>query len=164
MAESQIRQQMSAAQFAAKFKSKRECHRFLAVEVGAYIPPLSTVTIYHMRDLIAGQKRVSATLSEILTILFVFQIIYGEGVKHFSVPLYETLKVVEMLKFAQRWQEVGEFFPSVKEVMKWPRQYTINCLVIILGPRFTEWVDMRIEELADGYAWTNFKSVLECSA
>ena len=68
------------------------------------------------------------------------------GVKHFSVPLYETLKVVEMLKFAQQYQEVGEFFPIVKEVLKWPRQYTINCLVIILGPRFTEWVDKRIEE------------------
>jgi len=49
-----VQQQMAAAQFAAKFKSKRECHRFLAVEVGAYIPPLSTVTIYHMRDLIGG--------------------------------------------------------------------------------------------------------------
>ena len=59
MADQIVRQQMSAAQFAAKFKSKRECHRFLAVEVGAYIPPLSNVTIYHMKDLIAGQKKVS---------------------------------------------------------------------------------------------------------
>ena len=54
-----VRQQMAAAQFASKYKSKRECHRFLSVEVGAYIPPLSNVTIYHMRDLIAGQKKVS---------------------------------------------------------------------------------------------------------
>ena len=57
-----VSQQMSAAQFASKFKSKRECHRFLAVEVGAYVPPLPNVTIYHMRDLISGEKRVSKEL------------------------------------------------------------------------------------------------------
>jgi len=62
MANLQVKQQMAAAQFAAKFKSKRECHRFLAVDVGAYIPPLSTVTIYHMRDLISGDKRVRAEI------------------------------------------------------------------------------------------------------
>ncbi len=59
MANQPVRHQMAAAQFAAKFKSKRECHRFLCVDVGAYIPPLATVTIYHMRDLIGGDKRVS---------------------------------------------------------------------------------------------------------
>ena len=30
--------------------------------------------------------------------------------------------------------------------MKWPRQYTINCLGIILNQRFIDWVDGRIEE------------------
>jgi len=73
------------------------------------------------------------------------QIIHGEGVKHVAIPLYETLKVHEMLKFAQGFQEVGEFFPSYKEVLKWPRQYTINCLGCILGQRFIDWVDARIE-------------------
>ena len=61
------------------------------------------------------------------------QIIYGEGVKHIAVPLYEPLRVEEMLKFAAKYQEVGEFFPVGKEILKWPRQYTINCLGIILG-------------------------------
>ena len=65
--------------------------------------------------------------------------------KHISVPLYESLKVTEMLTFAAQFQEVGEFFPSAKEVLKWPRQYTTNCLGIILGQRFIDWVDDRIE-------------------
>ena len=34
-------------------------------------------------------------------IVLFLQIIHGEGVKHVAVPLYETLKVHEMLKFAQ---------------------------------------------------------------
>ena len=41
---------------------------------------------------------------------------------------------------------MGEFFPSYKEVLKWPRQYTINCLGCILGQRFIDWVDKRIED------------------
>ena len=61
---------MSAAQFAAKFKSKRECHRFLAVEVGAHAPPLPNVTIYHMRDLIAGDKKVC--IIPIITLIHLF--------------------------------------------------------------------------------------------
>ena len=73
MAEQQVRHQMAAAQFAAKFKSKRECHRFLCVDVGAYIPPLSTITIYHMRDLIAGEKRVSGKHAEELNFYFLFR-------------------------------------------------------------------------------------------
>ena len=63
MSERQVQQQIAAAEFAAKFKSKRECHRFLCIDVGAYLPPLPTVTIYHMRDLIGGQKRVSTRIS-----------------------------------------------------------------------------------------------------
>ena len=51
-----------------------------------------------------------------------------------------------MLKFAQKYPEPNEYFPSLKEVMKWPRQYTINCIGVILGQRFTDWVDSRIEE------------------
>ena len=66
--------------------------------------------------------------------------------KHISVPLYEPLKVEAMLGFASQYQEVGEFFPPPKEVLKWPRQYTINCLGIILGQRFIDWVDGRIED------------------
>ena len=45
--------------FGSRFKSKRDCHRFLSVEVGAYLPTYETVTIYHMRDLISGAKKVS---------------------------------------------------------------------------------------------------------
>ena len=32
-------QQISAKEFAAKFKSKRECYNFLATECEVYLPP-----------------------------------------------------------------------------------------------------------------------------
>ena len=50
-------QQIPAAEFAAKFKSKREVYRFLSSEVKAYLPSYETVTIWHLRDLASGKKR-----------------------------------------------------------------------------------------------------------
>jgi len=44
--------------FSAKFRGKRECWNFLAVDVGAWLPPYENITIYHMRDLISGKKSV----------------------------------------------------------------------------------------------------------
>ena len=52
---------MAAKTFSAKFRSKKEVWNFLAIEVGAYLPPYNNVTIYHMRDLVSGVKKVSNT-------------------------------------------------------------------------------------------------------
>lgn len=53
---------MAAKTFAAKFRSKREVWNFLAVDVGAYLPPYENVTIYHMKDLVTGVKNVSISI------------------------------------------------------------------------------------------------------
>ena len=53
---------MAAKTFAAKFRSKREVWNFLAVDVGAYLPPYENVTIYHMKDLVTGVKSVSISI------------------------------------------------------------------------------------------------------
>ena len=45
--------------FSSKFRGKRECWNFLAVDVGAFLPPYAYTTVYHMRDLIMGKKTVS---------------------------------------------------------------------------------------------------------
>ena len=45
--------------FSSKFRGKKECWNFLAVDVGAFLPPYAYTTIYHMRDLIMGRKTVS---------------------------------------------------------------------------------------------------------
>jgi hypothetical protein len=48
---------ISAKEFEAKYKSKREIFTFLTVECGAYLPPYDTVTIYFLKDLLSGHKK-----------------------------------------------------------------------------------------------------------
>ena len=45
--------------FNAKFGTKGEIYRFLATEAGVYLPPYQTVTIWHLKDLAASEKKVS---------------------------------------------------------------------------------------------------------
>ena len=52
-------QQVSAQAFAAKFKSKKEIYNFLTIDGKVFLPPYENVTVYHMRDIISGAKRVS---------------------------------------------------------------------------------------------------------
>jgi len=49
--------QITAAQFASKFNSKREIYNFLTLDVGAYLPQYDTITVYFLKDLIAGSKK-----------------------------------------------------------------------------------------------------------
>ena len=49
---------ITAATFASKFKSKREIWNFLSVDVGAYLPTYEHVTIYFLKELISGVKKV----------------------------------------------------------------------------------------------------------
>ena len=51
--------ELSTQEVAAKFNAKVEFHWFLVQDMGAYLPPVKTVTIYHLRDLMSGEKKVS---------------------------------------------------------------------------------------------------------
>ena len=47
----------SAKELAAKFRSKGEVYRFLTVDVRMALPAYEQVTIYFMKDLMAGNKK-----------------------------------------------------------------------------------------------------------
>ena len=47
---------MTAAEFGAKTRSKREIYRFLQSEVHAYLGEYQTMTVWHLRDLVAGDR------------------------------------------------------------------------------------------------------------
>jgi len=49
--------QVSAKEFSAKYKSKRECFNFLTVTAKAYLSAHDTVTTYWLKDLINGKKQ-----------------------------------------------------------------------------------------------------------
>ena len=48
---------ISSKEFQAKYRSKRECYNFLACDVGAYLPPYHNVTIYFLKELLNGKKK-----------------------------------------------------------------------------------------------------------
>ena len=47
---------VDAKAFGAKFSSKKECYRFLTHDCGAYLANYQSMTIWHMRDLISGER------------------------------------------------------------------------------------------------------------
>ena len=60
----QIQQEkVNVQSFQAKYKSKRECYNFLAVDVAAYLPAYETVTIYFLKDIISGSKKCKCIVS-----------------------------------------------------------------------------------------------------
>ena len=52
---------VSSKEFTAKYRSKREIYNFLAADVGVYLPPYDNVTIYFMKDLMFGKKKMLST-------------------------------------------------------------------------------------------------------
>ena len=43
--------------FGVKFQTKKAIHQFLTVEVRAYLPAKTCVTMYFMRDIITGKRK-----------------------------------------------------------------------------------------------------------
>ena len=62
----------------------KEVWRFVASDCGAYLPDYESVTIWHLRDLAAGKRK----------------IIKCTDVKTIHVPQFEGLKIETMLEFA----------------------------------------------------------------
>lgn len=48
---------ITAATFAAKYKSKKEIFSFLSVQVKAYLCAFECITIYFLKDLVSGKKK-----------------------------------------------------------------------------------------------------------
>ena len=53
--------QVSSKEFGAKYKSKREIYNFLASDVGVYLPPYDNVTIYFLKEIMGGKKKMLRT-------------------------------------------------------------------------------------------------------
>ena len=53
--------QISSKEFSAKYRSKREIYNFLACDVGIFLPPYDNVTIYFLKELMMGKKKMLRT-------------------------------------------------------------------------------------------------------
>ena len=58
---------VSSKAFAAKYRSKREIYNFLASDCGIYLPPYDNTTIYFLKELMSGSKKMLRT-TEVRTI------------------------------------------------------------------------------------------------
>ena len=82
------------------------------------MPAFENVTVFHMRDLAAGIKK----------------IIKGQDVLFISVPQFKGLSIEEFLKFSKGRQEVWDALPDPKkEIDKMPRQYIANVIHTLIG-------------------------------
>jgi len=70
--------------FGAKYKSKREIYRFLTSDSNIYLPGYDSVSIFHMRDIVANKR----------------SWIKQDCVKVITVPFFKGLKIESMLEFA----------------------------------------------------------------
>ena len=123
---------VNAVSFGAKCSSKREVFRFLTSEAKIYLPAYETVTVFHMRDIVAGKRKM----------------IKQSEVRVISVPFFEGLSIEKMLEWsAGRVEGVMEVFPIIKrEVDKLPRAYIANCIFTLTGQAFQNWVTQQVNE------------------
>ena len=117
---------VSAGAFGDKFQSKGEVFKFLTHDCSTYLPAYDTVTIYHMRDLVAGKK---IRIKDV-------------DVKHITVPHFEGLKIEAMLDYAATKPFVMACLPAEKrEREALPRQYVANVIYTKVGEEFKAWVN-----------------------
>jgi hypothetical protein len=121
--------QIPAKEIGAKFRSKREIYRFLTAEVKCYLGDFETMTIWHLRDLAAGDR----------------QIIPSTRVKFISIPNYTGLKIEKMVEFARDYPAAMQALPIEAEIKQLHRQYLANVIFTIVGEPFQNWVDQHIE-------------------
>ena len=89
------------------------------------LPPYETVTIYHLKDLIAGKKKTMST----------------EKVKYLYCPQYNSLSLKKIFRIIhEQNQIVLQYLPVEKEYEKFPRQYILNLIYSICGEGFRDFV------------------------
>ena len=97
---------VTAAEVKAKFQNKPETYHFCTHELGLYLPPFDTVTVWHLRDLITSKRTK----------------VKGKDVHYFNVPQYDGLGIKEFIEYANEHPEALEALPSEKsEILKMPR-------------------------------------------
>ena len=122
---------ITAAEFAAKFPTKRDVWRFLANEVKWYLPPEEAVTIWHLRDMAMGNR----------------SHIKNSNLRNIHMPQYEGLNFEKLFEHAKKFPAVMKALPlKEKEAEKLPRGYLGNVMATILGDEFEEWVKSRVED------------------
>ena len=74
-----------AKEFAAKFRAKYECYKFLVGDVKAYLPSYDDIDIYYMKAQIGGDKKCKYGCHLFLNQVL-FEVLTNDEVRVFFVP------------------------------------------------------------------------------
>ena len=122
---------VNAQEFSSHFSSKNECFRFLSAECGIYLDDFKVMSIFHLRDLISGNRRK----------------LKSEEVKHIHVPYFDSLSVEKMLEWAKRHPDVFTALPKEQnEINSLHRNYIANVIYTIVGEDFRDWINNKMQE------------------
>ncbi len=122
---------LTAAEFDAKFPTKRDTWRFIDHELRWYLPDEKYVTIWHLKELIRKERTH----------------IKRESLRTIHIPFFEGLAVKDLLAYIKDKPEVLKALPAVEsEVKNLPREYLGNVIICIVGDPFQQWVDDRVLE------------------
>ena len=108
MVEARSNEQITTAEFSAKFRSKYEVYQFMTIDAKAYLPAPECLTIYFLKDLIRGAK--SCKFSFFISNIDI--VIKSDEAKHLHVPLYEGLSVENILSKGMTYEQVRTHMPD----------------------------------------------------
>ena len=74
-----------------------------------YLPHKHGVTIYFLRDLLAGKRKHFTS----------------DKIHRLALPYYDTLSIQAMLEFAGKYPKVLEYLPEDRDIDRLPRQVSV---------------------------------------
>ena len=134
----------SAKELAAKFRSKGEVYRFLTVDVRMALPAYDQVTIYFMKDLMAGNKKRKCH-PPVLISVFSLDVLQRD-IRTFVVPAYESLTLAKIWAFLGQFAEVQEYYPDHRDRSYLPKAWVCDIAATVVGNPFEKWVDEQIQD------------------
>ena len=103
----------------------------MATEVGAYLDTYQVMSVFHLRDIISGNR----------------MMIRSKDIKHIHVPQFTGLSVEGMLEFTKKYPKVFKALPAEQaEIESLHRAYIANVIYTIVGENFQEWVEKKLKE------------------
>ena len=128
--------------FAAKYRSKREVYTFLTIDGNAYLSAFDTLTVYFLKDLVAGNKKCKCLPNGNMPV------VNCDNVRYVNVPQYEGLSQQEICNFlATASAEMARYMPDeLCEIKKLPRGWIINVGASVVGKPFLDWIKQKICE------------------
>ena len=123
-------------------------YHFLAVEVAVYLPAHECVTIYFLKDIVAGKKKCKYI---IVALMFLIDI-KNSNVRFISIPQYDGLTIEELLNIRNQYPDIDNYMPEERDFARLPRQWIANVMYTIVGDEFRNWVTNKIRERNDRLA------------